>query len=71
MSKFFMLLFLVVASRSLAQTTNRDAPRCSPPRMAWIFGRLMQIGPSPERTDLDNELNNCGRMSFEPFLRQN
>jgi len=53
MSKFFMFLFLVVASRSLAQ--------CSPERMAWIRGRLAQIGPSPERTNLENEQNNCGR----------
>jgi hypothetical protein len=49
MSKFFMLLFLVVASGSLAVTPDQNAPRCSDERMAWIdqeFLRARQIEAS-------------------------
>jgi hypothetical protein len=44
-----MLLFLVVASRSLAVTPDVNAPQCSPARMAWIdqeYLRARQMGAS-------------------------
>jgi hypothetical protein len=63
MLKFFMLLFLVVASGSLAVTPDQNAARCSPERNEWVKQWLRAVNHQTryfDLIDLQSELSGCG-----------
>jgi hypothetical protein len=59
MNKFFMLFIFGIVSQSLAATPDENAPKCSAARNAWAINRIKEIGSSPERYNLKDELCKC------------